>query len=61
VGAPVTGEQVPPSAGRLHASHCPPQAVSQHTPSTQNPVPHWFAPEQVPPAAIFGVQAPAAQ
>jgi hypothetical protein len=34
-GAPVTGEQVPFDADRLHASHCPVHAESQQTPSTQ--------------------------
>ena len=30
-------EQVPASPGRLHASHAPPHAPSQQTPSVQNP------------------------
>jgi hypothetical protein len=31
-------EHVPTSPGTSHASHAPSQAVSQHTPSTQNPL-----------------------
>jgi hypothetical protein len=34
-GGPTTGEQTPGDPATSHASHCPPQAVSQHTPSTQ--------------------------
>jgi hypothetical protein len=34
-GAPRTGEQTPGEPATSHASHCAPQAVSQHTPSTQ--------------------------
>lgn len=37
-GAPVTGVQVPFATS--HASHCPVQAVSQHTPSAQWPLVH---------------------
>jgi hypothetical protein len=32
---------VPPVLFAAHASHVPEQAVSQQTPSTQLPVPHW--------------------
>jgi len=39
-GWPFTGEQAPFVAGRLHASHCPAQLPSQHTPSTQRPDAH---------------------
>ena len=35
-GAPVTGEHLPPP----HDSHWPSQALSQHTPSAQNPLLH---------------------
>jgi hypothetical protein len=38
---PVTGEHVPLDAGRLHASHWPPQALLQQTPSVQNEEAHW--------------------
>jgi hypothetical protein len=34
-GGPTTGEQTPGDPATSHASHCAPQAVSQHTPSTQ--------------------------
>jgi hypothetical protein len=37
------------------------QAVSQQTPSTQFPVPHWSGAVQVPPFDCFGVQTPALQ
>jgi hypothetical protein len=37
------------------------QAVSQQTPSTQFPVPHWSAVVQVTPFDCFGVQTPALQ
>jgi hypothetical protein len=53
---PVRGLQVPSAAlpvAMLHAWQSfatpPPQAVLQQTPSTQNPVPHWFAPWQAAP------------
>ena len=36
----VFGEQVPTRLGRLQAEHWLVQAVSQHTPFTQNPVEH---------------------
>jgi hypothetical protein len=39
-GAPLIAEQVPTAPGVSHASHSPLHAVSQHTPSTQTPVPH---------------------
>lgn len=39
-GLPVTGEHLPADPGRLHAWHCPPHPVSQHTPSTQLPLTH---------------------
>ncbi len=38
-GSPLIGSQVP-TEPVLHASHCPSQATSQHTPSTQSPVWH---------------------
>lgn len=40
-GVPVTGLQVPPSPATSHASHCPPQARLQQTPSVQLPLLHW--------------------
>lgn len=56
-GEPTTAVQVPREPGRLQASHWPPQAVPQHTPSTQLPLPHWFAAVQVVPGAFWGTQA----
>src|SRR5690606_26135846 len=41
-----TGAQTPGSAcvsTAEQAQHTPPQALSQHTPSTQNPLAHWLA------------------
>jgi hypothetical protein len=58
-GAPVTGEHVPAFPGRLHASHWPPQAVSQQTPSAQLPLTHCPAAPQAWPADFFGSQTPA--
>lgn len=57
-GAPATGVHVPTAPARLQASHCPPQAVSQQTPSTQLPLAHWFAAEQLPPGDSCGTQVP---
>jgi hypothetical protein len=45
----------------LQASQEPPQAVLQHTPSTQLPLPHWLAPVQVTPLVFFETHAPALQ
>ena len=39
-GAPSTGEQVPSRPATSQAAHCPPQVVSQQTPSTQLPEAH---------------------
>jgi hypothetical protein len=60
-GAPATGAQVPTEPGASQASHCPPHAASQHTPSTQKPLWHWFAWAQLAPCASLGAQTPAAQ
>jgi hypothetical protein len=58
-GAPATGLQVPTAPATSQASHCPPQAASQQTPSTQKPLAHWdAAPQAVPPGSL-GVQTPA--
>jgi hypothetical protein len=57
-GAPATAVQVPTAPATSQASHCPPQAASQHTPSTQWPLAHWFAAEQVAAAGSFAVQTP---
>jgi hypothetical protein len=48
-----TGLHVPTLPARLQASHEPPQAVLQHTPSTQLPLPHSLAAVQVAPLAFF--------
>jgi hypothetical protein len=44
--------------GSAHASHWPVHAVSQHTPSTQCPLPHWLAAPHVSPATSSGTQMP---
>jgi len=44
-----------------HASHWPPQAVLQHTPSLQWPLLHWFAPLHASPLSYLTVQMPAEQ
>ena len=46
--------------GSAHVEHEPPQAPSQHTPSTQKPLAHSLAPAQVWPRG-FGPQLPATQ
>jgi hypothetical protein len=53
-GAPVTGEQVPPSPGRLHAWHCPAHAAEQQTPSAQNPDAHTLVELHGAPSASLG-------
>ena len=57
-GAPVTGEHVPSEPGTSHASHCPLQAVLQHTPSTQLPDAHWALVVQPMPAGMRVTQVP---
>jgi len=61
VGAPVVAAHVPTEPATLHASHCPPQPVSQHTPSTQFPDTHWLAAAHATPLPFFGTHAPALQ
>jgi hypothetical protein len=60
-GAPLTGLQVPTLPCALHTSHCPLQAVSQHTPSAQCPVTQSVSAAHCAPAPFFGTQAPALQ
>jgi hypothetical protein len=60
-GVPVTATQVPTEPETSQAWHWPPHAVLQQTPSTQLPLPHWFAAVQAPPFPILGVHAPALQ
>ena len=48
--------QVPAAPARLQASQAPAQAVLQHTPSTQFPLPHSLATWQAAPRAFFGRQ-----
>lgn len=52
---------VPTEPLRLHASHAPAHAVSQHTPSTHSPVAHAFAAVQLAPPACLGTHAPFTQ
>jgi hypothetical protein len=52
VGAPVTGEQVPALPETVQEPHCPVQAVSQQTPSTQLPEAHWSAAVQAVPLVL---------
>jgi hypothetical protein len=60
-GAPVTAAQLPTLPATSHASHWPVHAVSQQTPSTQEPLAHWPGPPQVSPGPFRGVHTPAAQ
>jgi hypothetical protein len=46
---------VPTLPPRLQASHPPPHAVSQQTPSTQLPVRHWLLALQAVPLESFGM------
>ncbi len=55
-GSPVTGEHVPWSVTRLHASHCPLQAPLQQTPSAQNVEAHWPPDVQAWPFGSLSVQ-----
>jgi hypothetical protein len=45
----------------LQASHAPPQAVLQHTPSTQWPLVHWLEALQELPLDCFARQVPLPQ
>lgn len=45
----------------MHALQRPPQAVSQHTPSTHAPAVHWLAEAQALPLPFFAWQVPPAQ
>jgi len=56
-----SGVHVPTLPATLHASHALPQAVLQHTPSTQLPLPHWLLAVHAPAGVFFGTQAPASQ
>jgi hypothetical protein len=56
-----TGLHVPTLPVRLQASHEPPHAVLQQTPSTQLPLPHWLAAEQAVPLVFWGTQVPPLQ
>jgi hypothetical protein len=53
--------QEPTDPAILHAWHVPPHAVLQQTPSTQFPLPHWFAAVHATPFAFFAVQTLLAQ
>jgi hypothetical protein len=52
---------MPTLPARLHASHAPPQAALQHTPSTHWPLPHWLLVEHATPFVCLGTHAPALQ
>jgi hypothetical protein len=54
-------EQVPALPGRLHASHVPPQALLQHTPSTQLPDAQVRPAVQAVPFGVLAVHTPPAQ
>jgi hypothetical protein len=56
-----TGLHVPTLPATLQASHAPPQAVLQQTPSTQLPLPHWLSAEQVVPFVFLSAQVPPLQ
>ena len=60
-GAPVTAVHAPSEPGTSHASHCPPQAVLQHTPSMQLPVAHSALVVQPMPAGMRVTHVPAWQ
>jgi hypothetical protein len=60
-GAPFAALQVPTEPVMLHASHWPVQPVSQQTPSTQLPDPHWVAPKQALPLPSFAMHSPPPQ
>ncbi len=51
-GLPTTGEHLPARPITSQASHCPSQAASQHTPSTQSPVAHSAPSAQAMPACF---------
>jgi hypothetical protein len=61
-GAPlVIAEQVPTDPDTSQASHCPPQAPSQHTPSTQRLLWHWPLLEHASPLGRVTTQLPLTQ
>ncbi len=53
-GAPTTGVHLPSAPGTSHASHCPWQMRSQHTPSVQKPLEHSAPPVHGCAALDFG-------
>jgi hypothetical protein len=55
------GLHVPSAPSTSQASHWPWQRVSQHTPSTQNPLAQAASLAHEPPGPTLGVQAPPAQ
>ena len=60
-GVPLAERQTPGDQPRLHAWHCPSQAPSQQSPSTQYPELHWLAAEQAVPFASLTRQVPLTQ
>jgi hypothetical protein len=59
VGREVQTPSIPPVLAEEHAVHLSVQALSQQTPSTQNPVAHSFAPAHAGPASFSKRQTPA--
>jgi hypothetical protein len=57
-GAPFTATQVPTEPAASQASHCPPQAWLQQTPSVQLPLPHCPAEPQAWPLVSLGTHCP---
>jgi hypothetical protein len=55
------GVHVPMLPTCAHVMQLPPQAVLQHTPSTQLPLAHWLAPVHAVPLLSFGTHEPAGQ
>jgi hypothetical protein len=60
IGCPFVGVQVPALGARLQLAHWSVQAVSQQTPSTQKPEPHWSVLVQALPSSCLGTQRRAA-
>lgn len=60
-GAPMTATHLPSAPGTSHAAHAAEHDDSQQTPSTQNPLSHWFDAVHVAPPLRCAVQTPASQ
>ncbi len=57
----MVGWHTPTLVASSQASHWPSQARSQQTPSTQNPLEHWFEPAHGAPVGSPATHTPAAQ